>query len=124
MAKLKQFFKPTLVLLSALLLLGGYEWCFGKPSWESAVRTWRTGDLHKRGDVLLSIWPHRKMMIGKTKAEVVALFGAPNREKADAIEYDAISSIRLPFYSEWKDLIVIEFDSAGKAKDIYNAGSD
>ena len=117
MAKLKQFTIPLMVLLSALLLFGGFEGCFGKPSWESALRTWRTGDLHKRGDVLLSIWPQRKTIIGKTKAEVVTLLGAPNREKADAIEYDAISSIPLP-YSEWRDLIVIEFDPSGKAKDI------
>ena len=92
----------------------GNHLLYSRQSFEKA--RWRTGDTRQRarmvGDLLAS-----EVLQGKSRAEVSALLGPPDREGQSVWEYDYIYgnlldyTLGLPF-SGWRYTMRIEFDEA------------
>lgn len=110
-----------LLLACTALLVGG---CVAVPIGNRLLHSprsfeaerWRNGDVRERarmaGDLRRS-----GLLLGKSRAEVLALLGRPDRESTSVWEYVFVhgdvlgDAFRLPF-SDWRELIWIEFDAA------------
>ena len=103
--------------LSIIILLLFY-WPSGNTKWESAVRMWMTGNVHRRGKVIDVIFKNRRELIAKTHSQIIQILGPPNSLISSAYKYDFYSSSFMPMAS-YKGRLVLEFDASGKVHSVY-----